>query len=175
VPRRSTTESFRDWSLVIALSRPSTSNCGAINSDSTNYVLCCILGPIPQICFDDKTTVLYLVAVWISAIMVLSTYISRYTRKSGTSEEKTAPILQAKLGWHPGEREGQEERTDWRGTDIRERREERELGLRQEEKDREERGTENKQNGKRGSLACHKRKEKGLGQEERKMKRRAIL
>jgi hypothetical protein len=106
------------------------------------------------------------------AFMILFSYKSRYTSKSGTSKDKDySSNLQVKLGWQPDEREKQEQRAERRsGTVIREKREEREereLGLQREEKDREERRTENKQKGKRGNLALYKKKGKGLVQEER--------
>ena len=86
--------------------------------------------------------------------------ISAYTSKSGASKKKDCSYPAGKAWAAPGQREEQEERTERRGTDIRERREERELGLRQEEKERGERGTETEQKGKRRNLACEKRKRK---------------
>jgi hypothetical protein len=90
-------------------------------------------------------------------------------------ERKTAPTLQVKLGRHPNERKEQEERTERRGTDIREKRVERETDVGQVEEERTERrgrretGVRERREGREIDLWQEKRTERREGRKRGKV------
>jgi hypothetical protein len=91
------------------------------------------------------------------SIMTVGALYEHYDCIFGACEEKDCSYsytLQVKLGRHPDEREEQEGKTEKIGTEIREKRKERETDVREEERterrDREERGTNTEERGTRG-------------------------